>query len=104
MLDENIVALSPSTVYRILDDEGLIVKWKEIVRGRSEVFRPKSPDQQWQTDITYIRVGGRQYYPITFIDIFSRYITYWELFSTMDRHATCDLARCGDRPRSSPRR
>ncbi|MBI4392265.1 MAG: transposase family protein, partial [Euryarchaeota archaeon] len=43
-----------------------------------------APDEKWQSDITYVKLGDRNYYLITFIDEYSRFITYWELLNRMD--------------------
>ena len=62
MVDENVAFLSPSSVYRILDAEGLVPKWK-IKKNlhRKSLEKPDAPNVKWQCDITYIRVGRRHF-------------------------------------------
>lgn len=89
MLDENVVAVSPSTVYRVLGDARLICRWlprgKRKGAGRGD--RPTRPDQQWQTDIRYVKVGSRNYYLLAFLDVYSRFIVHHELLRCMDGHS-----------------
>lgn len=44
----------------------------------------RGPDQRWQTDIRYTKVGRRNYYLLSFLDEYSRYIVHHELLATMD--------------------
>jgi transposase InsO family protein len=84
MVDEGIAFISPSSVYRILDAEGLVPKWERKENGhRKELAKPLAPNLKWQCDITYIKVGGRFFYLIIFIDEYSRYIVNWELLRDM---------------------
>ena len=88
MIDDNVVSLSPSTVYKILEQAGLINKWdnfkKRIKRRRMEI---KGPDEKWQSDIMYIKIGRKSYYLIVFIDEYSRYIVHHEIMTSMDEHS-----------------
>lgn len=86
MLDENVVALSPSTVYRVLGESNLVCRWvprgKRKGAGRGDP--PTRPDQRWQTDIRYVKVGTRHYYLLAFLDVYSRYLVHHELLRIMD--------------------
>ncbi|MBI4394374.1 MAG: IS3 family transposase [Euryarchaeota archaeon] len=84
MVDEDVAYVSKSIVYRILNEEGLIAEWQQYRREKRLFIRAEAPDVKWQSDITYIKLGGRNYYLITFIDAYSRYITYWDLLTRMD--------------------
>ena len=86
-IDEDVVCLSASTIYRILKEEGLVDEWKKRTKNFLEIYKATRPDEKWQTDITYIKILERFYYLIVFIDEYSRYITSWELMPSMDRHA-----------------
>jgi transposase InsO family protein len=86
MLDENVVAVSPSTVYRVLGEANLICRW--VPRGRrtgaGRAAPPTKPDQRWQTDIRYVKVRERNYYLLAFLDVYARYIVHHELLRFMD--------------------
>ena len=42
------------------------------------------PDERWQTDIMYIKIRGRFFHLLIFIDEYSRYITRHALLTPMD--------------------
>ncbi len=85
MVDEDVACLSPSSVYKILKQEELICAW-EPKKARNTVVRelPSQPDMKWQSDISYIAVGQRKYYLLSFIDEHSRYIVDHDLLLSMD--------------------
>ena len=86
MLDEGVVAVSASSVYRVLREAHLVCGWKPRpkVKGSGREKPPTRPDQKWQTDIKYVRVGARNYYLLSFMDVYSRYIVHHELLTWMD--------------------
>lgn len=86
MLDDGACAVSPSTVYRVLGEANLVCRWrpKEKTKGTDRPAAPTRPDELWQTDIRYTKVGEKNYYLLTFIDVYSRYIVYHELLRFMD--------------------
>jgi transposase InsO family protein len=86
MLDEGVVAVSASSVYRVLREANLVCRWKPKakVKGIGREDKPSQPDEKWQTDIKYIRVGERNYYLLSFMDVYSRYIVHHELLTWMD--------------------
>jgi transposase InsO family protein len=85
MVDDDVVCVSGSTVYRVLKEEGLVASKPQ----RKRVYHRASgwgcaPDQTWQTDLRYVKLKGRSYYLIMFLDEYSRYVVHWELMSSMD--------------------
>ena len=84
LMDEDIAYLSPSTVYRILKKNDLITPWKHPQWASTRPEHAKSPDERWQTDIMYIKIGGRFFYLLIFIDEYSRYIVHHALLISMD--------------------
>lgn len=86
MVDEGVCAVSPSTVYRVLDEANLVCRWKPRRRAQGDGApdKPTRPDEQWQTDIRYTKVKNRNYYLLSFIDVFSRYVVHHELLTMMD--------------------
>jgi len=85
MKNEDICYVSPSTVYRVLNEEGLIPKRDKPVQdkkadGKIEV---KKPNKMWHLDITYIPVKRTHAYQITVLDGCSRVVVHSELSLTM---------------------
>jgi len=85
MVDEDVAFVSPSTVYRILREANLICGWKQKT-NRDKRIRHKGhgPDEKWQSDIRYVKIGKRKFYLILFIDEYSRYVIHHELMLSMD--------------------
>ena len=84
LMDEDIAYFSPSTVYRILKKNDLITPWKHPQWASTRPEHAKSPDERWQTDIMYVKIKGRFFYLLIFIDEYSRYITHHALLTSMD--------------------
>lgn len=85
MIDNNIVALTPSSVYRILKKEGLLNKWnKTRTKPKGNGFdQPLAPHRDWHIDIKYVNFRGTFLYLICIIDGYSRFIVHHELRSNM---------------------
>ena len=84
LMDEDIAYLSPSTVYRILKRNALITPWNRKTWASTRPEPAKQPDEKWQTDIMYVKIVGRFFYLLIFIDEYSRYIVHHALLTTMD--------------------
>lgn len=85
MVDEEVVCLSPSTVYRVLKGENLVCPWRRrSKRKREEDEKAQRPDEMWATDLMYVQIGGRTYYLVTFLDEYSRLIVHHALCASMD--------------------
>jgi transposase InsO family protein len=94
MVDEDVAYVSPSTTYRILKGENLVCPWRRRTkRSRGEDEKAQRPDQVWATDLKYVSIGGRNYYLISFLDEYSRYIVHWELLASMDGHSVSTAAQ-----------
>ena len=84
MLDQNIVAVSPSSVYRVLLEAGLMRKWNRKVSKKGTGFiQPEKPHEHWHIDVTYINICGTFYYLCAILDGFSRFIVEWDLKESM---------------------
>jgi putative transposase len=83
MVDEDVAYLSPSSVYRILDDEDLLYRWKRSERVGTPPPEPTAPHQRWHTDLMYLRVADTWYFLVTVLDAYSRYVVHWDLLTTM---------------------
>jgi putative transposase len=85
MVDEAVAFLSPSTVYRILKEAGLVCPWRRRrKRSRTAAEKATRPDQRWSTDLMQLQVGGGVYYFVSFMDEYSRYLVHHELAASMD--------------------
>lgn len=87
MLDENVVAVSPSTVYRVLKKAGLLNRWNTVsLKGKGHGFnQPDKFNQHWHTDIKYVNFKGTFLFLISVIDGYSRFIVHHELRTHMQQ-------------------
>ena len=84
MLDRDVVAVSPSSVYRVLRDAGLLRKWNGKVSRKGTGFvQPLGPHEHWHVDIAYINIRGTFYYLCSLLDGCSRYIVHWDIRESM---------------------
>lgn len=84
MIDADIAAVSPSSVYRVLSNAGLLSKFngKKSKKGTGFV-QPLKAHQHWHIDISYINICGTFYYMCSILDGFSRFIVHWEIREAM---------------------
>ncbi len=84
MLDADVVAVSPSSVYRVLKAAGLLRKWNNMSSSKGDGFKgPSKPHEHWHTDISYLNINGTFYYLCSVLDGYSRYIVHWEIREAM---------------------
>lgn len=84
MLDQDIVAVSPSTTYRVLRSAGRLDRWNPKPSRKGTGFhQPEQPHQHWHVDIAYLNVAGTFYYLCSVLDGFSRAIVHWEIREAM---------------------
>ena len=84
MLDEDVAAVSPSSVYRVLKAAGLLERWnrKESKKGTGFV-QPLKPHEHWHIDIAHLNLEGVFYYLCAVLDGYSRYVIGWDLLPSM---------------------
>jgi putative transposase len=84
MLDANVVAVSPSSVYRVLCDAGLMKKHngKPSLKGKG-FDQPTKPHEHWHVDVTYINIAGTFFYLCSLLDGYSRFLVHWEIRMSM---------------------
>ena len=59
MLDAEIVAVSPSSVWRVLSQGGLLLKWNGKPSKKGTGFeQPLAAQQHWHIDVSYINISG----------------------------------------------
>lgn len=94
MVDEGVVCLSASTVYRLLKEAQMVCPWsRRSKRRREEHEKASRPDQRWGTDLMYLEVNGRFYYYVGFLDEYSRYLVHFELLRNMEGSSVSQAAQ-----------
>ena len=84
MLDRDLVAVSPTSVYRVLKAEGLLGnRWQKPSRKGTGFVQPLAPHDHWHIDFSYVNVGGTFYYLCSILDGCSRSIVHWEIREAM---------------------
>lgn len=84
MLDRDVVAASPASVYRVLKAAGLLQRWNRKASKKGTGFvQPLGPHEHWHVDISYINVAGTFYYLCSVLDGASRFIMHWEIREAM---------------------
>ena len=106
MLDRDIVAVSPSSVYRVLSAAELLRRWNGKTSKKGTGFvQPLKPHEHWHIDISYVDRCGTFYYLCSLLDGCSRYIVHWELCETMaEKDVEIILQRAREKfPEATPR-
>jgi len=84
MLDQDVVAVSPSSVYRVMKEAGLIQSfWQKPTRKGTGFVQPLQPHEHWHIDFSFVNIGGTFYYLCSILDGASRYIVHWEIRESM---------------------
>jgi len=84
MLDRDVAAASPSSVYRVLKAAGRIGRSTNKPSKKGTGFhQPQKAHEHWHIDISYINIHGTFYYLTTILDGYSRFIVHWEIRRSM---------------------
>ena len=84
MLDADVVAVSPASVWRVLKPAGLLSRWKGKSSRKGTGFeQPLQPHQHWHVDVSYINLSGTFYYLCSVLDGCSRFLVHWDLRESM---------------------
>lgn len=87
MLDDDVVAVSPTSVYRVLKQAGRLDRRRFSPSKKGTGFvQPLRPHQHWHIDVSHINVAGTFYFLCSVLDGYSRYIVHGELRETMKEH------------------
>jgi len=106
MLDGNVVAVSPSSVYRVLKEAGCLRRWNGKPSKKGTGFQqPRRPHEHWHTDISYLNLGGTFYYLCSVLDGYSRFTVHWDIRVSMkEEDVELILQRARERyPNETPR-
>ena len=84
MIDLDVAAVSPSSVFRVLRDAGRLSKSTARPSKKGTGFeQPLSAHEHWHIDIAHINIHGTFYYLCAVLDGASRYIVDWRLGECM---------------------
>lgn len=84
MMDANVVAVSPTSTYRVLKKAGLLMPAEQKTSKKGQGFeQPRKPHEHWHVDISYINIASTFYYLCSVLDGYSRFIAHWELRQQM---------------------
>jgi len=84
MIDADVVACSPSSVYRVLKEAGVLGNNNLTPSKKGTGFvQPLLPHEHWHIDVSYINLQGTFYYLCSVLDGCSRAIVHWDLRESM---------------------
>jgi hypothetical protein len=73
MLDQDVVAVSPASVSRVLHQAGLLQRWNTTPTKKGTGFvQPVAPHEHWHTDVSDLNICGTLYYLCRVLDGCSR--------------------------------
>ena len=85
MLDADVVACSPSSVYRVLKARGLLAGATPNVTKKGTGFaQPLQAHEHWHIDVSYLNIAGTFYFLCSILDGCSRFIVHWEIREKME--------------------
>jgi len=84
MLDEDVAAASPATVYRVLKSARRL-QWPSPSNERKGkgFHQPSGPHHHWHIDFSHLNICGTFYHLCSILDGYSRYVLHWEIRQTM---------------------
>jgi putative transposase len=85
MLDADVVACSPASVYRVLKKVGLLAgQTPNITKKGTGYVQPLQSHQEWHVDVSYLNIAGTFYFLCSILDGYSRFIVHWEIREKME--------------------
>ena len=85
MLDADVVACSPASVYRVLKAAGLLAGQTPTPTKKGTGFvQPLRPHEHWHIDVSYLNIAGTFYFLCSILDGCSRFIVHWEIREKME--------------------
>ncbi len=85
MLDADVVACSPSSVYRVLKKAGLLAgQTPNVTKKGTGYVQPLKAHQEWHVDVSYLNIAGTFYFLCSILDGYSRFIVHWDIRPNME--------------------
>jgi putative transposase len=106
MLDADVVACSPVSVYRVLKTAGLLARQTPMPTKKGTGFvQPLRPHEHWHVDVSYLNIAGTFYFLCSILDGCSRFIVHWEIREKMEENdvETIIQRACEAYPDARPR-
>jgi transposase InsO family protein len=84
MLDDDVAAASPATVYRVLKSADRLRRPSPSNERKGKGFhQPSRPHRHWHIDFSHLNICGTFYHLCSVLDGYSRYVVHWEIRETM---------------------
>ncbi|MCG2681551.1 MAG: IS3 family transposase [Kiritimatiellae bacterium] len=106
MLDAEVAAVSPSSVYRVLTAAGVMRRWNRKPSKKGTGFvQPLEAHAHWHIDVSYLNICGTFYYLCSVLDGYSRSIVHHEIREQMtEKEVEIILERAKEKyPKARPR-
>ena len=85
MLDADVVACSPTSVYRVLKAANLLAGSSPLPTKKGTGFvQPLAAHQHWHVDVSYLNIAGTFYFLCSVLDGYSRFIVHHEIREKME--------------------
>jgi putative transposase len=85
MLDADVVACSPSSVYRLLKAAHLLAGSSPGITKKGTGFvQPLKAHDHWHVDVSHLNIAGTFYFLCSILDGFSRFTLHWEIRQKME--------------------
>ena len=84
MLDADILAVSPSSVYRVLKAADKLAPRGGTPSRKGKGFeQPLRPHEHWHVDVSHLNICGTFFFLCSILDGYSRFVVHWEIRETM---------------------
>jgi putative transposase len=84
MLDDDVAAASPASVYRVLKSADRLGRPSPSNERKGKGFhQPSRPHRHWHIDFSHLNICGTFYHICSILDGYSRYVVHWEIRETM---------------------
>jgi transposase InsO family protein len=84
MIDADVVACSPCSVYRVLRDAGVLRTRRKLSQKGKGFQQPLTAHEHWHVDVAYINICGTFCFMATVVDGFSRTVVNWAIGEKME--------------------
>lgn len=84
MLDDDVAAASPASVYRVLKSADRLGRPSPPNERKGKGFhQPSRPHRHWHIDVSHLNICSTFYYLCSLLDGYSRYVVHWEIRQRM---------------------